>query len=119
MTGSIFPPIKQSPDDLMDLPIGDLVRKLDRRVRRLLEWQNMAKATSDETRLSQIQAGAVREIELVQIAATALRARAAEVVRFAASVHIRCRVEDVRGSPHLVACALMKVILGPRYGKET
>jgi len=118
MSGPLFPPIQQSPDDLMEIPVADLVRKLDRRVRRLLEWQDMAKATSADGQLSQIQAGAMREIDLIQVAATALRARAAEVVRFAASVRVRCRAQDVRERPHLVACAIMKVILGAEYGRD-
>ncbi len=116
MSGFQSSRIRESPDDLMAIPLADLVRKLDHRVRRLLKWQALAKSARADERLSQIQTGALREIALIQNAATALRARAAEVVSFAASIRVRCRAAEVRENPHLVACALMRVILGPDYG---
>jgi hypothetical protein len=113
-----LPPIRQSPDDLMALPIADLVYKLDMRVRRAVRWMNMAQTATGESRLTAIREGMKREDALLHAAATALRARAGEARQFAASAGVDCAAEMVRKAPHLCACALVKHIMGPEYGKE-
>jgi hypothetical protein len=113
-----LPPIRQSPDDLMALPIADLVYKLDMRVRRAVRWLDLAQSETDPDRLREIRAGMKREDALLHAAATALRARAEEASRFAASVGVECPAEMVRKAPHLCACALVKHIMGPEYGKD-
>ena len=113
-----FPPIRQSPDDLMEVPIADLIARLDRRIRRLVDWQNMAAEMKDHTSRDRINAVMKREFDLVQVAATALRARAAEVEKFAAALRLRCHPEDVRANPFIIACALMKITQGEKYGRN-
>ena len=118
MSAATLSPIRQSPDDLMEIPIADLIFRLDRRIRRLVDWQNMATEMKDRTSWDRIHAVMKREFDLVQVAATALRTRAVEVERFAAALRIRCRPEDVRANPFIIACALRKLILGPAYGRD-
>ena len=65
--------VQQSPDDLMDIYIGELAFKLTARLRRL-------------KKLKRLQAPAImikREKDLVRIAETACRARVRELVHFA------------------------------------
>lgn len=114
-----LPPVRQSPDDLMAIPIRDLVHVLDRRVRRVVRWMNMAQASAEGNRIRAIRKGMKREDALLHAAATALRARAGEASRFASSVGVDCPVDMVRKAPHLCACALVKHIMGPEYGKES
>ena len=113
-----LPPIRQSPDDLMALPIADLVYKLDMRVRRAMRWMNMTQAATEGERMRAIREGMKREDALLHAAATALRTRAEAASRFAASVGVECPAEMVRKAPHLCACALVKHIMGPEYGKD-
>ena len=115
--GALYP-VRQSPGDLMAIPISDLVYKLDMRVRRALRWLDLAQSETDPDRLREIRAGIRREDTLLHAAATALRTRAGEASRFATSVGIECPAEMVRKAPHLCACALVKHIMGPEYGKE-
>ena len=113
-----LPPIRQSPDDLMALPIADLVYKLDMRVRRAVRWMNLSQTATGESRLRAIREGMEREDALLHAAATALRTRAGDASLFATSVGVECPAEMVRKAPHLCACALVKHIMGPEYGKE-
>ena len=113
-----LPPVRQSPDDLMAIPISDLVYKLDMRVRRAVRWMNMAQDATEGDRLRAIREGMKREDTLLHAAATALRTRAEDASRFANSVDVECPAEMVRKAPHLCACALVKHIMGPEYGKE-
>jgi hypothetical protein len=67
--------VQQSPDDLMDIHIGELVFKLASRLRRL-------------KKLKRLHAPAImvkREKDLVRIAETACRARVRELALFALS----------------------------------
>ena len=79
---------------------------------------NMAQAATEGERLRAIREGMKREDALLHAAATALRTRAEEASRFAASVGVECPAEMVRKAPHLCACALVKHIMGPEYGKD-
>ena len=113
-----LPPVRQSPDDLMALPIADLVYKLDMRVRRAVRWMNLAQGETEEARKRALRECMKREDALLHAAATALRTRAEDASRFANSVGVECPAEMVRKAPHLCACALVKHIMGPEYGKE-
>lgn len=115
---SALPPIRQSPDDLMAIPISDLVYKLDMRVRRAVRWINMPQAETNGDRARTIRACMRREDALLHAAATALRARANEASRFAASIGIDCPPDLPRKAPHLCACAFMKHLLGAEYGRD-
>lgn len=114
----VLPPVSQSPDDLMELPIAELVRKLDQRVRRAVRWVNLARTEADPTRLQSVRNYLQRETELLHAAATALRARAQEGSRYAASIGIDCPPVFLRKAPQMAACAFMKQLLGPEYGRD-
>ena len=113
-----FAAVHQSPDDLMTIPVADLVYKLDRRVRRAARWRRLADDETNTRGLKLIRHYMNREEALIHAAATALRTRAGEASRFAASVGVRCPRFYVRVMPHLAACALVKHIMGPEYERD-
>ena len=113
-----IPPILQSPDDLMNVPIGQLVFMLDRRIRRVMDWIDLIQAESNTMQRQAILACLEREETLVRVAAIALRTRAVEASSFAARLGIRCSPEFLREETHLAACAFVKHMMKQEYGKD-
>ena len=114
MKDDLFPDVSPNPDALMEMPVGELLRRLDRRLRRRADRDFKAREPLDRERLARRQSIERREFDWMQAAGVALRTRALEVGVYAAAHRIRCRPDDVRENPFLVACAILKVIRDAR-----
>lgn len=104
-------PVRQAPDDLMQLPVADLLAKAARRVERMgrfVDMLNRQRMPADaDWRRDLLEEAAQREVTLCRIAGIAIRARAQEVCRFCDSVGLmNCTPALVRGKPLEVALAV-------------
>ena len=108
---TMLPPVTQSPDDLMDIPVAQLVFKLDMRVHRSTRWLRMIRdaATPDARQLA--LDGAEREQVLLHAATVAMRVRSSEVADFARSLGLRCQPDEARRCPWVVACGIVAWVM--------
>ena len=123
-------PIRQAPDDLMQVPIRALLAKAARRVQRMHRLAEMVAVETSRAfgrptdgsagkRHDIIEAVAQRERTLCQVAAVALRARAPEVCRFCDSIGLmNCTPALVRDKPLEVALATQLVQCRARESHE-
>jgi len=111
---TILGPICQAPDDLMEIPIAELVAKAGRRAERLAQFAEMSTASPSATPLSltttqrhsMIRVLQEREATLCRVAAVALRVRAREVCRFCSAIGLKsCTPQRVRDAPLQTALA--------------
>ena len=110
-------PVHQAPDDLMQVPLTDLLFKAARRVDRMQKLVAMMSEAGGavgtvagpvaDQRMAAIEAVAERERTLCQVAAIALRARAREVCRLCDSIGLTNSTPTlVRDRPLDVALAI-------------
>lgn len=112
-----LPPTLQSPDDLMEIPISDLVHTLNMRARNMVRWLKLCSKEIPEEATTYIVRSMMRDDARRHSAMVALRARAEETSRFAASLGVDCPVDLVRRAPILCACGLVRHVIGPDYDK--
>ena len=94
-------PILQSPDDLMQIPIGDQLARTAGRVERMCKFIEMMTGDPSDT----VEELAERERTLCLVAAIAVDARAKEVCRYCESIAV------VRATPQLVRAKPLEVAL--------
>lgn len=113
-----LPPVTQSPDDLMDLDVADLIFKLDLRVHRSTRWIKLVREAATPDARQFALDGAEREQALLHAATVAVRVRSREVAAFSRSLGLRCRPEEARRCPWVVACRIVAWVMqeGPRRG---
>jgi len=111
---TILGPICQAPDDLMEIPIADLVAKAGRRAERLAQFTEMLGegpsaaplGITATRRRAAIRVLLEREATLCRVAAVALRVRAREVCRFCSAIGLKsCTPQRVRDAPLQTALA--------------
>jgi len=107
----LLPPVTQSPDDLMDIDVADLVFRLDLRVHRVSRWLKLLRdaGTPDARQLA--LDGAAREQALLHAATVAVRVRSREVADFARSLGLRCQPGEARRSPWIVVCRIVAWVM--------
>ena len=110
----MLPPVTQSPDDLMELDVADLVFKLDLRVHRSTRWLKMIRDAGSPDAQQLALDGAEREQALLHSATVAMRVRSREVAEFARSLGLCCRPEEARRCPWVVACRIVAWVMRDR-----
>ena len=91
-------------DDQMSRPIDSLIWATALLVRRALKWADVLEQyPEDNPEISELL---TREHEMRQAYMVALKLRGKEVVKYAASIGVRCTADEVRENPFLIAIAL-------------